>query len=58
MKYKTQAPILEQLVREVGLVNEGENFNDLLTGKSSLITGEMKKQDKPSTSTKGKVKKP
>ena len=58
LKYKTQAPILEQLVREVGLVNEGENFNDLLTGKSSLITGEMKKQDKPSTSTKGKVKKP
>jgi len=58
MKYKTQAPILEQLVKEVGLVNEGENFNDLLTGKSSIITGEMKKQDKPDVSTKGKVKKP
>ena len=57
MKYKTQAPILEQLIKDVGLVNEGESFNDLLTGNSSLITGEMKKQDKPNLSTKGKIKK-
>ena len=57
MKYKTQAPILEQLIKDVGLVNEGESFNDLLTGKSSLITGEMKKQDKPNLSAKGKIKK-
>ena len=56
MKYKTQAPILEQLVKEVGLVGEGENFNDLITGKSSLITGKQKKDDKPSP-TKLKTKK-
>ena len=58
MKYKTQAPILEQLVKEVGLVNDGETFNDLLTGKSSFVTGDIKKQDKPNLSAKGKVKKP
>lgn len=56
MKYKTQAPILEQLVKEVGLVGEGENFNDLLSGRSSLITGKQKKDDKPSP-TKPKTKK-
>ena len=48
MKYKTQAPILEQLVKEVGLVGEGENFNDLISGRSSLITGKQKNDDKPS----------
>ena len=56
MKYKTQAPILEQLVKEVGLVGEGENFNDLISGRSSLITGKQKKDDKPSP-TKPKTKK-
>ena len=56
MKYKTQAPILEQLVKEVGLVGEGENFNDLISGRSSLITGKQKKDDKPSP-TKIKTKK-
>ena len=56
MKYKTQAPILEQLVKEVGLVGEGENFNDLISGRSSLITGKQKKDDKPSP-TKLKTKK-
>ena len=56
MKYKTQAPILEQLVKEVGLVGEGENFNDLISGRSSLITGKQKKDDKPSPS-KPKTKK-
>lgn len=48
MKYKTQAPILEQLVKEVGLVGENESFNDLISGKSSLITGKQKKDDRPS----------
>lgn len=48
MKYKTQAPILEQLVKEVGLVGENESFNDLISGKSSLLTGKQKKDDKPS----------
>lgn len=56
MKYKTQAPILEQLVKEVGLVGEGENFNDLISGRSSLITGKQKKDDKP-LPTKPKTKK-
>ena len=56
MKYKTQAPILEQLVKEVGLVGEGESFNDLISGRSSLITGKQKKDDKPSP-TKPKTKK-
>ena len=36
----------------------GETFNDLLTGKSSFVTGDIKKQDKPNLSAKGKVKKP
>ena len=46
----------EQLVKEVGLVGENESFNDLISGKSSLITGNQKKGDKPS-SVKPKNKK-
>ena len=49
LKYRTQAPILDELVREVGLTNEGEKLSDVVLGKSSLLTGKINKNDKLSS---------
>ena len=48
LRYRTQAPILDKLVKEVGLINDGESLSDIVTGKSKLITGRVKDHDKSS----------
>ncbi len=48
LRYRTQAPILDKLVKEVGLINDGESLSDIVTGKSKLITGKAKDHDKSS----------
>lgn len=45
LRYRTHAPVLDQLIREVGLVEDGEGLNDLVTGKLPLGQGKaIKKQ--------------
>ncbi len=39
LRYRTHAPVLDQLIRDVGLAGEGESLGDLVRGKPSVAFG-------------------
>lgn len=48
LRYRTHAPVLDQLIREVGLVDDGEGLTELVRGKLPLDRSKALKKRTPS----------